>query len=197
MNLNLIVLALYCIGCTYVAWGTYRFFTRPDGKMAPAMAWLTRFSYIGGGIEVYDLIRSDSAPPAQSFAGMAMMIVAIGLYGWSIAIHRSKPPSLAYSKDRPERLVTRGPYALVRHPFYTSYLIAWLAPAVASGKLTSYLATLVVTIFFEVAARQEERKFLTSELSGEYARYIAHTGRFLPNPWKMWRGTFDSSVNAS
>jgi protein-S-isoprenylcysteine O-methyltransferase Ste14 len=196
MNLNLIVLALYISGCAIVAWGTYRFFTRPDGKMAPAMKWLTRFSYIGGGVQIYDLLHTEPPSRAHAFVAMGLMVAANALYLWAVAIHGRKPPSLAYSKDAPDRLVTRGPYSLVRHPFYTSYMMAWACPAIATGRVTSIAAVVIIAIFFEAAARQEEQKFLTSELDGEYRRYVAHTGRFLPNPWKMWRGAFDRSVNA-
>ena len=37
-----------------------------------------------------------------------------------------------------------------------------------------------LVIYFEVAARHEERKFAASALAEEYARYRRRTRRFLP-----------------
>jgi protein-S-isoprenylcysteine O-methyltransferase Ste14 len=73
----------------------------------------------------------------------------------------------------------------MRHPFYCSYLLAWLAGAVAT--LSPWLAGAFVGMFvlYLIAARDEEKKFASSSLGDAYASYCSSTGQFFPNPLKL------------
>jgi protein-S-isoprenylcysteine O-methyltransferase Ste14 len=54
------------------------------------------------------------------------------------------------------------------------------SPLVMAPSLFRLLVLGGLMIYFEVAARHEERKFARSTLAEEYARYRQRTGRFLP-----------------
>lgn len=55
------------------------------------------------------------------------------------------------------QLITKGPYALVRHPIYTGLMLAALGTALASGQLRGPLGLLLVLLGFLVKMSQEER----------------------------------------
>jgi len=75
-------------------------------------------------------------------------------------------------------LAARGIYRGVRHPMYASLIVICLGVAVGSGRMWSYVAVLVLALFFDLKTRYEER-FLVGAYEG-YAEYAARTGKFLP-----------------
>ena len=185
--MRIALFALVAIASVLMFWSTRRFFTAPDGKHQPGTRWLYGLTCLCGVVQIVDLVRVPSfSTPA---AALALAMYTSGLVVWLLAVrvHWRRPPSLAFSRDAPEHLVTSGPYAVIRHPFYTSYLLGWFAAFVATGTWTSLAAALLMFGFFDRAARQEEDKFKASELSHSYAQYRARTGRYLPNPWKWLR----------
>lgn len=114
-------------------------------------------------------------------------VLALAFYGiafagfwWAIATHRHRPPTHAFSSDDPVDLVCRGPYRVVRHPFYSSYLITWSAALIATRELVLLAPLGVMTVIYWRAARLEERKFDGSRLAAQYRAYRARTGMFLP-----------------
>jgi protein-S-isoprenylcysteine O-methyltransferase Ste14 len=102
------------------------------------------------------------------------------LFWWAIKTNRENRLSAAFSSDLPSQLVDRGPYRFIRHPFYTSYLLTWVAGIPASGQAWLLVTVAVMfTIYFK-AARMEEEKFRRSDLSENYRRYASRTGMFFP-----------------
>jgi protein-S-isoprenylcysteine O-methyltransferase Ste14 len=84
-------------------------------------------------------------------------------------------------------LVEGGPYRLLRHPFYCSYLLAWTAGIAATGRWWLIPTVLVMLAIYVRAARMEEDKFTRSPLAAAYERYRSQTGMLLPNPAKLFR----------
>ena len=74
----------------------------------------------------------------------------------------------------------QGPYRLIRHPFYTSYLLAWTAGYFASGSAWSILTVVAMVVLYKRAADLEERKFEVSKLRNSYAQYRQEVGQFVP-----------------
>ncbi|MGD0281980.1 MAG: isoprenylcysteine carboxylmethyltransferase family protein [Dissulfurispiraceae bacterium] len=75
------------------------------------------------------------------------------------------------------RLITRGPYGIVRHPLYAAGLIIFtFNPLITrNGILVSVLADL----YFIYGALSEERRLL-KQFGAEYGEYMKKTPRFLP-----------------
>ncbi len=93
----------------------------------------------------------------------------------------------------PVRLIARGPYRLVRHPFYLSAIVAfWATPVLSADRL---LFNLLFTIWTVVGAILEERDLL-EEFGEDYARYRRAVPMFLPAPWKP-RYLQESGIPAS
>ena len=81
-----------------------------------------------------------------------------------------------------QQVITTGPYALVRHPMYTSIILIMLATPVALGSFWGVLP--VIPFIFLLAARaKNEEELLVNELAG-YREYMQKTRyRLFPGIW--------------
>jgi len=178
-RLCLTVLLIACLGS--FAWGM-RYFFRHPANWSRGM----RVSQLCGTL--FALLHLYAILFYNIFAGAiaaGLYVSSLALFWWAIRANHSHPLSAAFLADLPQHLMDRGPYRFVRHPFYTSYLIAWCAGVVATGRLWLVPTLLVMMGIYWKASQAEERKFAHSELAAAYASYRAKTGRFLPNPWKL------------
>jgi protein-S-isoprenylcysteine O-methyltransferase Ste14 len=185
--MQMLVLLLSTVALLSIGWAVQWFFSRPTGKIEPGMRLLQLLTFACFGMQAFDLLRDDTPSIVRLELAAALYVGGIILFWWTIRTHRRRPPSLAYSHDAPEHLVERGPYGVIRHPFYAAYMLFWTGGYLATLRWTSLAPALVLLASYELSARQEERKFASSDLAEEYARYTARTGRYIPNPWKLWR----------
>ncbi|NTS31860.1 isoprenylcysteine carboxylmethyltransferase family protein [Phyllobacterium sp. BT25] len=78
------------------------------------------------------------------------------------------------------KLVSSGPYAFVRHPMYTSFLLIALGQAFLLGNWVAGLAGLVgFSILFFLRVTKEERMMLEN-FGPEYRDYMERTKRLIP-----------------
>ena len=160
-------------------WGLARFFRMPGGRNSGhlVIAGATGASIF---LHVLALTRFYRHGDARFAAAMALYAVALVVFWWCVGVNRARPCSLAFSGDAPGHIVTSGPYALVRHPFYSSYDLCWVAGLLATGWWPLAGTVVVMQVIYHRAALAEEAKFAASPLGREYAHYAARTGRFLP-----------------
>ncbi len=144
----------------------------PSGMQAVSAASLLAFAWF-----LYGLCAE---PGGWRLAPLVLCVASLLLFWWCVAHTRRKRFTLAFSPDAPAFLDTSGPYRLARHPFYLSYLMFWVATAMADPGLLSWAVPAVMVAFYVVAALKEEGKFAHSVLEEEYRRYRARTGMFLP-----------------
>lgn len=126
------------------------------------------------------LLYTESVPTIYTYVGIAMYCAAFILFWFAVQSNRSKPLSQCYGTDIPEHLVVSGPYRWIRHPFYTAYMLAWLAGVFATGELWLLPSVAIMVIIYVYAAILEERKFMNSALATEFRSYRQRTGMFLP-----------------
>jgi protein-S-isoprenylcysteine O-methyltransferase Ste14 len=81
-----------------------------------------------------------------------------------------------------QKVITTGPYALVRHPMYSGVIIMYLASPVALGSYWAVIpAVLIVPLL--IARIYNEEKVLRNEVPG-YVEYLQKTEyRLLPGVW--------------
>ena len=170
--------------CCFAAfsWGVKGHFRR-TGAMPAGMKLTSALSLAGFAWFIWHLTGGVSrAWPLV----VALFGVALGLFIWAVQATRRTPPTLAFDTDAPSFLVNHGPYRLVRHPFYLAYVMFWVATALAAQTPLAWGAPVVMTTLYYFAARREERKFASSDLSAAYAAYQAQAGMFLPRA-SVWR----------
>jgi protein-S-isoprenylcysteine O-methyltransferase Ste14 len=178
--LRIICLLAYftCVGS--FIWGmSGSFFRRVDRA-----GWGFRSIQMGGAVafiwNTWALLRHERIELFSGLAALALYGASLLGFWWSVGAYSKSPPSHAFSADRPVALVQSGPYRLIRHPFYTSYLLTWCAGLVATHEVTLLIPLGLMIGIYAYAARLEEQKFASSALSNQYAAYRARTGMFLP-----------------
>lgn len=161
----------------YEVLGAVRTFSPVKGEAMNPRLQLLPIAYV---IMFYRTFGPRVPPVWLAIPGLTFFVSSLALYEWARRSIAGKFFSIAYSDDTPDFLWTEGPYAYVRNPFYTSYLLTFAGTAILfPGVLTA--ATLVVMIvFFFRLVLHEERKFLRSAMSSEYENYMRRTGRFVP-----------------
>lgn len=179
-----LILFFTCLGSFY--WGVRRFFSRPTG-FTVGMRLVQLSGLVFALIHARALLVSPLITPLKAVLAIVTYLAALSLFWWACQANRRRPLSAIFSSDRPAHLVQDGPYRLVRHPFYTSYLLSWLGAWVATGEWYVLVTFLVMLVVYVRAARMEESKFQGSSLTGEYAAYRARTGLFFPS-LRGWLG---------
>jgi protein-S-isoprenylcysteine O-methyltransferase Ste14 len=117
---------------------------------------------------------------ALRVAGAVVALASTGLVIWTWRTHRVRLSLWHMENDAPASIVTSGPYAFIRHPFYTSFLLGMLG-ALLHAPHVGLLATLVYAgIALTITAAREERRLSASAFGAEYVAYMKRTGRFLP-----------------
>ncbi len=177
-DLRAAVLAgLVLVGLAFAA-GVRVAFVRPEGRHR------YRASRVSFAVLLAELLAVAAAPvpPGRALAAGGILAAALALFLWAAWTNRGAKLGLAFAERVSAHVQTQGPYRLVRHPFYASYLLAfaggalaasspWVLPAVAAGAVTYWRA-----------ARQEEAGFLASPLSERYRAYARRVGMFVPRP---------------
>jgi len=113
-------------------------------------------------------------------ASVPLGALSIALIALTIGTHKIPIALWHQQDDAPHSIVTWGPYARLRHPFYASFLTALLGALLFSVNAGTLLAFFYALIVLELTARREERRLCASEFGAEYAAYMQRTGRFLP-----------------
>lgn len=123
--------------------------------------------------------------------GVCAACISIVLLGMCIGTHR-QPIHMFHDEGETKaahHLVTYGPYRFVRHPIYTSYLLALIGSIMFCPQVGT-IACLVYAwiVLSKTAAGEEKRLSEPSEFGQEYVDYMKHTGRFFP-PYGAFRFT--------
>ena len=125
------------------------------------------------------LLVRGSAGPGWAIAGIAMYAAAATLFLSSVEAARRVPLARTLVEGLPKSLITTGPFAVIRHPFYLSFSLAWLAAPVASHGPVIMLLSIGAIAVYVIAARREERE-LEDHFGEAYRNYKLGTGYVLP-----------------
>lgn len=181
---SLLLFVLLMSSLASFGWGMSKFFLKPTGDTA-GMKVIRAFSTVTALLHLAAILVTP-CKPTQSLVAAAMYASGLALFFWAISANRKRSLSAAFSQDLPSHLVTWGPYRMIRHPFYTAYLMAWTAGYLGTGRLWLLPTLAGMIIVYFTAALKEEDKFASSRLAEQYRTYQQCTGRFLPNPAAWW-----------
>ncbi len=163
-----------------------RIFFRSDGSYN-LMWWLTSSPLFLSGFYIfsakYDLIPALAPWNASIGMGIPSALLAafsIGFISMTLGTHRV-PLSLWHQKnDAPVHIVTWGAYKYVRHPFYSSFIVAQIAALLAAPHWITVAGLIGTLAVLTTTAQKEEAKLGESQFGAEYKSYMAKTGRFFP-----------------
>ncbi len=179
MSLQLALLIV--AAASYLAVGLAVFVVFVPRGPASVGLWTLRVVVVLAGLfACWAIVSAPDIPPLQGWLGLALLLASDGLFLWCVAVTRGRRRSLAFSGDVPDLLLREGPWAWTRHPFYSSYLLSYAAPLVATRSPLVGLALIAVWAVLFAAARDEERCFRRSPLAADYEAYARRVGCFVP-----------------
>jgi protein-S-isoprenylcysteine O-methyltransferase Ste14 len=162
-----------CLGS--FAWGMARHFHRP-AKPSRSTALTGAIATACGVLQVIGLCTHQSNHP---WAAMPLFAISLALFWWAVRVTRHCLAACGTGQHS-QRIVRSGPYAWIRHPFYTSYNLAWVAGFMATRWWPLAPSTLVMACIYDYFACQEESAYLRGDLAAAYRRYRLRTGKYLP-----------------
>lgn len=141
---------------------------------------------LGGAVALALLARahvpSARMPAALRVAGLVVMWCGLALRVWAVAtLGRAFRTTVEVDSDQP--VVSRGPYARIRHPSYTGLLLILAGTGLAVGNWLGFAACLLLPLPSLVVRIHVEEAELVRVLGDPYLRYRTRTKRLVPGLW--------------
>jgi len=153
-------------------------FRVPEARDSGAL--LGQVSFISGMLCVLALGFYQSLVWYLAACGAALALCSLVLYEWTRRTVRDHSFYTGLGGEVPGAVCQTGPYKFVRHPFYLSYMVAFLAAVVAFPSLVSAAVCVLNIALFVYMAFDDERVLLRSELADCYKAYRQRVAMFLP-----------------
>jgi len=113
------------------------------------------------------------------YFGVLLLLLGFGFAVWARFILGRNWSGIVAVKEG-HTLITRGPYAWVRHPIYTGILLALLGTAVTLGTVINLVEVPVVAFALWLKLRTEE-KFMLETFDEQYTAYRRHVKALIPH----------------
>ncbi len=129
-------------------------------------------------------IRSGAPelPIEYYFAGILLFVVGWAFSSWALVANKFFEGAVRIQKERGHKVITTGPYAIVRHPGYAGLIMVYLAMPFGLGSLYGLVPALLLAFAFVFRVHFED-EFLQKELEG-YKEYSNKTKyRLIPFIW--------------
>lgn len=122
----------------------------------------------------------SAVPTALVVAADIIVLAGYGIF--VLVLRANRYLSRTVEVDAGQKIVTNGPYAVVRHPMYAGILLLYLSTPIALGSVWALIPFVILAALFPVRILNEE-KVLLREMP-EYEGYMAKTRfRLIPGIW--------------
>ncbi len=152
--------------------------TPQDRGTAAQILWTVYLTQIAALVELVWRKRLALPLDPTTWVAFAAMIAGLALRTWAVVL---LGPWFTWNVavQTGQKLVSRGPYRLIRHPSYTGALVSFVASCVLLRSwVVAVLAALALTLAFLRRIRYEEA-LLGKTLAG-YDAYVSRTSRLFP-----------------
>jgi protein-S-isoprenylcysteine O-methyltransferase Ste14 len=151
--------------------------------------------WLAGGLFIAGLVMGAAAPllalldvlePIPAFNGavghtIGIVLAAAGIVLTFMAqLAMGDEWRIGVDPQERTRLVTDGPFGLVRNPIYSAMFPTVLGLVLMVPSVIAVAAVLALAIGLELQVRRVEEPYLLRTHGDEYAGYAARVGRFLP-----------------
>ena len=110
------------------------------------------------------------------------VLVLLGYLFVALVFKTNTYASRIVEVEKGQKVITTGPYAIVRHPMYLGQMVLFMFSPLALGSYWAMISVLLLIPLFVTRIRSEERELLAS-LDG-YKEYVAKTRyRLIPGIW--------------
>ena len=126
--------------------------------------------------------RWSNVPPLINIIGFIGMIIATTLFILVMRENRYLSRVVEIQEERGHKVITTGPYRIVRHPMYVAVIILYISHCIALGSLFSLIPCTFI-IFMIIFRTIHEDKLLYEQLDGykEYAQITRY--KLIPGIW--------------
>lgn len=191
------------ISIVLASWGFYQL-VLPKGAREWARAGLVQAFIIafyaemyGFPVSIYLLVRIFNLDVAGSFWDGNLWVYLTGKW-WAMPISMVVGYMIVlfgvmlmiggwrevYRATKKQRLATRGPYGLIRHPQYAGIFLALFGEGIVHWPtLFSLTAFPIVVLAYVLLARNEERQMI-ERFGQTYRAYQQRVPMFLPKPYR-------------
>ncbi len=175
----LVLFAVLCIGASVAVYllspDLVRERVRPgegeqDRVTVRALNLLMFVQLLLAGLDVGRLHWTATVPFPLQILGLVGFAIGMGLTTWAMLVNRFFSSAVRLQPDRGQRVVTAGPYRVVRHPGYSGGLLLLLSIGIALGSWIAIVPILLIVPFMVRRTLIEER-MLASALPG-YVDYM-------------------------
>ncbi len=110
------------------------------------------------------------------------ILVIAGLYLYFLVLKENTFASATIKITKDQKVITTGPYSIVRHPMYLGAFITLFGTPLALGSWWG-LIVLILYVFALVTRIRDEERFLSKKLPGydEYCKKVRY--RLIPLIW--------------
>jgi protein-S-isoprenylcysteine O-methyltransferase Ste14 len=153
-------------------------FTVP--KLRDTGAVLGQLSFISGMVCVLVMGLFYGLLVPAALCGAILALGSVMLYEWARRTVVDRNFYVGLAGEVPPAVCDAGPYRYVRHPFYVSYMVAFVGVAVA---FPSVIVTGVCVFnigLFVYMALDDEKALLASPVAADYQAYRRQVGMFVP-----------------
>ncbi len=161
------------------AWAARSFFGRAGG-VSRSQQWILASMYGTATLQACAILYRNQGTIYHYVTGAALYTLSFLLFWSAAAAARKTRLQLFFSHVPPSTVISHGPYRLVRHPFYVSYTIAWIAGAVITDQLWLFSSVAFCHWLYYRAACLEEASFQHTPFADSYREYAKRVGRFCP-----------------
>ncbi|KAI8878365.1 hypothetical protein K501DRAFT_258716 [Backusella circina FSU 941] len=124
------------------------------------------------------LVEILSLPFWLEWVGVVLISLGIGLMVWTTQSNTFYLLSMATTDDH--YICTDGPYRVLRHPGYSSFLLAFLGFGLATGNLIAFIMITVLVVYAYILRIQAEEQMMLDRFGVDYQQYMTETYRLLP-----------------
>jgi protein-S-isoprenylcysteine O-methyltransferase Ste14 len=110
--------------------------------------------------------------------GVGLGFLSVPFLAW-VHYVLDKRWSITLKLQTDHKLVTSGPYRMIRHPMYTVLIVYELSWVLVSANLL-FLVYYVLSVLLIVVRIPKEERMMLEQFGEEYRVYMKQTGRLLP-----------------
>ena len=148
----------------------------------PLITWLP-IAFITFRLRYFLLQYRIELPAIMDVIGVLILVLGAGLQAWTLYL-LTLPVTMGVPEvttSVPGKLVTSGPYNLVRHPTYLSHTLMLLGLFFMTGLAALGMVTIVDAFMVNVIVIPLEEKELAQRFGKKYEEYLQKVpSRFLP-----------------
>jgi protein-S-isoprenylcysteine O-methyltransferase Ste14 len=181
--LFLVAFIFYLLIVLSLLWARLRFFKVNAGTPRLAALIYDFAVAVQMVLTAYSFINVTDVTKLALGICLLLYMLSLVLFWW--AIFTAKSLDFAFS-NYVGSIVTTGPFGLVRHPFYVSYILAWTGSTLLFNSPLLWITLIYLITFYTLSARKEEGLILKSTQAEQYQHYQHNVGMFLPRI-KKWK----------